>query len=426
MAYGNYRALYTTALDRLFAVIGNGLYEIFANATSVLRGNINTNIGFCSISENESQLIIVDGLEGWVYTLASNTLTKITSDEFVAGNHVVNIDGFFLVNEMNSGRFAWSDLRDGRNWNGLDYATAEGFPDNIVSLGKVNGEVWMFGTKTTEIWYNTGNSDSQFQRVNQGVIGIGCAAEWSVAAMGNTIFWLGSNSQGHGIVWSATSYVPQRISTHAIEYVIGQIAKTYGIADAQAYCYQEEGHFYYVLTFPAGNRTLVYDLKSGMWHERGYWNSTTGTMERHRGSVYVFWKGKNYVGDYQSTALYELDLDTYTENGHPIRRIRTSPHIRNDRRRMYHHTLELDIERGVGLSSGQGSTPKLNLQISNDGGRTFGNDIPMSIGKIGEYTVRAIARRLGVSRDRVYRVWTDDPVKTVITGARADIEMEGD
>jgi hypothetical protein len=244
--------------------------------------------------------------------------------------------------------------------------------------------------------------------------------------MGNTIMWLGSSLQGNGIVWSATSYIPQRISTHAIEYIIGKIAKESRIDDAIAYTYQDEGHFFYVLTFPSGNRTLVYDMKTRIWHERGFWNASKGIMERHRSNCHVFWKGKNYVGDYQNTNLYELDLDTYTDNGEVIRRIRTGAHIRQDRKRLYHHTFELDVERGVGAVDGDGFDPKLNLQISNDGGITFGSNIPMSIGKVGQYTRRAIARRLGVSRDRVYRVWTDDPVKTVLIGARGDIEMEGD
>jgi hypothetical protein len=426
MAYGTYRALYSTALDRLFAVIGSGLYEIFADGTSQLRGNINTNSGKCSISENETQLIIVDGIEGWIYTLVDNTLSQIVSADFVASKHVLNLDGFFIVCEPNSGRFYWSTAGDGTSWDATNYAVAEGSPDNLVTIGKVNNELWLFGSKTSEIWYDTGNSDSQFQRISQGFIDNGCAAEWSVATIGNTIFWLGSNAQGHGIVWMASNYVPQRISTHAIEYIIGQISKKARIDDAHAYCYQEEGHLFYVLTFPTGDRSLVYDLKTGMWHERGYWDSKNGAMKRHRSECQVFWKGKNYVGDYQNTNLYELDLDTYTDNDSLIRRYRTGPHIRRDRKRLYHHSFELDVERGVGLSSGQGSAPKLYLQISNDGGKTFGADIPMSIGKIGQYTMRAIARRLGGSRDRVYRVWTDDPAKMIIAGARADIELESD
>jgi hypothetical protein len=425
MAYGNYRALYTTAFDRLFAVIGSGLYEIFDDKSSLLRGNINTSSGRCSISENETQLLIVDGIDAWIYTIATNLLTKVVSEGIVSASHSVVLDGFFVINETNTGRFHWSNLRDGNTWDALNFSTAEGSPDNLVSMGKINNELWLFGKKTTEIWYDTGNADSQFQRGNSGFLDVGCAAQWSVATMGNTILWLGSSLQGNGIVWSASSYIPQRISTHAIEYIIGQIAKTSTLEDAEAYCYQEEGHFFYVLTFPSGNRTLVYDMKTQIWHERGYWNSVTGTMGRHRGSCHVFWRGKNYVSDYQNTNLYELDLDTYTDNGDVIRRVRTGPHIRQDRKRLYFHTFELDVERGVGLSSGQGNMPKLNLLISNDGGRTFGNNIPLSIGKTGEYTVRAIARRLGMSRDRVNRVWTDDPVKIVLIGARADVEIEG-
>jgi hypothetical protein len=507
MVYGTYRAFYATSKDRLFAICGNSLFEIFTDASSVQRGVLSSVSGKCTITENETQLLILDGLDGYIYILRDNTLTKLTnlndvvdsvilisggtgytigdtltlaepsggvsatvlidtvdvlgavtgitlgtrgrgytegdktttggtgtgavinveslaSGGFNSGVHCVNLDGYFIKNKNNTGEFYYSYLRDGLTWDILDYFTAEGTPDNIVTLGKINNELWVFGSKTIEVWYDTGNTDALFQRISQGFIDIGCAAEWSVATMGNTIFWLGSSSQGHGIVWMASNYIPQRISTHAIEYIIGQINKESTIADAEAYCYQEEGHFYYVLTFPSGNRTLVYDLKTSLWHERGEWDSLDGRMNRHRGSLFSFWNGKNYLCDYQNTNIYNLDLDTFTDNGKMIRRVRTGPHIRNDRKRLFHREFEIDIERGVGLTSGQGSNPLIVLYFSDDGGKTWSNGIPLNMGKIGEYLVRAHTHRLGMSRDRVYRLVITDPVKCVLVSARADIEVE--
>ena len=514
MAYGSYRALYSSSLDRLFAIVGSGVYEIFADKTWKLRGNINTSAGMCSIAENETQLIIVDGTDGWIYDLRADTLTQIvnlvdmiqyisiatggtgynvgdiltindtsvTADAtvqvtsvtagvidalgvvlltkgrgyttgiktttikstsgalgsgatinveglvdggFNSGNQVIAIDGFFVKNEINSGRFNWSYLRDGFTWDLLDFATAEGTPDNIVAVNKVNNEIWLFGPKTIEIWYDTGDYvNGQFQRVHQGFLDIGIAAPWSSATLGNTIFWLGSDAQGHGIVWQAENYMPNRISTHAIEYVIAQISKSVGIDDAVGYCYQQEGHFYYVLNFTKGKRTLVYDYKTEMWHERGFWNDSIATMERHRGQCCTFCFGKVFLGDYENSNLYELDLDTYTDNGNQIRRVRTGPHIRQDRKRLFHQEFEIDLERGVGLNEGQGSNPMITLTSSDDGGKTFGNERQLTIGKQGKNLTRAHTHRLGYSRDRVYRVTVSDPVKCVLTGARADIVAE--
>ena len=379
MAAGNYRILYSSSLDRLFAVCGSGLYEIFSDKSWILRGRINSVSGTVSMTENESQLLIVDGNEGWIYNLLSNVLTQIvnlsdmvdtvavtdggmnyrvgdvvtlqtpvngsscttsvyavstdgtnsiaqagltvvtrgrgynlgdtsTSSTYGTGavvnvetladggfkpaSHAITLDGFFICNEVNSGRFFWSALRDGLTWDPLNYATAEGTPDDILSIGKVNNELWLFGPRTTEIWYDTGNYDNQFARIQQGFIDIGIAARWSNATMGDKIFWLGSNNAGYGIVYMAQNYVPKRISTHAIEYIISQMSD---ISDAQGYCYQQEGHHYYVLSFTTGNRTIVYDVEANMWHERSYWNAGSNKEERHRGQYGVFCFNKIFL-----------------------------------------------------------------------------------------------------------------------------------
>lgn len=422
MIQGYFRALYSNGLDRLFAVIGNGFYEIMPDKTNVLRGTLTTPRGNCSISENETQIIITDGINGYIFTYSDNSFVQITDPAYPTGTHVINLDGFFIQNESNSGRFWWSKLRDGTIWDGLQFATAEGSPDNLLSFGKSNGELWLFGSKSTEIWYDTGNNDSQFQRINQGFIDIGIDAPWSVATSGNSILWLGGSALGHGIVWMASNYQPQRISTHAIEYIIEKLPRT---DDAIAYIYQQEGHVFYMLTFPSGDVTLCYDLKTNMWHKRGAFDLETGHIGRHRGNCFAFWQGKNYVGDYANSNLYELDLETYTDNGNPIKIVRVGPHIHHDRKRLFFHEFELDIERGVGLVSGQGSNPKITLNISNDGGKTYGNDIQLSMGRIGKTTIRAHKHRLGYSRDRVFKMSTTDPVPCAFIAAHADIEVEG-
>jgi hypothetical protein len=422
MIYGYYRGLFATSRDRLFAVVGSALYEIFSDYSSLKRGTLNTHSGNVGISENESQLIIVDNVDGWIYTLATNALERIAVGGFVPGSHVININGVFVANRTNTGQFAWcSATRDGKLWDPLDYATAEGSPDNLVAIKKLNNEAWLFGAKTTEVWYDTGNATSRFQRVNGAFFDIGTSAKYSPAVLGTTVFWLGSDQRGQGIVWSATNYVPQRISTHAIEYIIGQMSDT---TDAIGYCYQQEGHFFYVLTFPTGNRTLVYDQKTQMWHERGC-IMPSGQNGRHRANCHAFCFGKNIVGDYECGKLYELDSDTFTDNSTPIKRIRTGPHVHNNGKKLFFSKFELDLERGTGLVSGQGENPKITLQYSDDGGMTFGNEIQMDIGKRGKYKTRAYKYRLGMSEDRVFRVTITDPVACTLIGAWADIETGG-
>ena len=170
---------------------------------------------------------------------------------------------------------------------------------------------------------------------------------------------------------------------------------------------------------------MACDLATGLWHKRGYFDSSTGIIGRHRGQSFAFWNGKNYLGDYINSNLYELDLETFTDNGNPIKMIRIGPHIHHDRKRLFFHEFELDIERGVGLVTGQGKNPKIMLQVSRDGGKTFGNEIEMTMGKIGENLVRAHKHRLGYSRDFVLKASITDPVRCALIGAHADIEEEG-
>jgi hypothetical protein len=271
------------------------------------------------------------------------------------------------------------------------------------------------------VWYNTGDSISQFQRIQQAFNDVGCAAEWSVATLGPAIFWLGDSAQGHGVVWMASTYAPQRISTHAIEYIISQMSD---ISDAIGFTYQQEGHYFYVLTFPTGNRTLVYDMKTQLWHERGQWNTTTGDFDRHRARAYMFADGRHYVGDYENGNIYYLDAATYTDNGAVIRRERTGPHISYNNARIFFKSFELDVERGVGLTAGQGSAPVLMARTSDDGGATWSNEREMSLGALGKYGTRARLNRCGMSRDRIFRVAISDPVKCVLVGAHCDITLE--
>jgi hypothetical protein len=507
------RILYSTTADRLFAITGRVLYEIYKDGTYVERGSLGTVYGPATIAENDTQLIISDGRDGWLFDLRTDVLSKIENlqdmvetvsrgsggtgyhvgdiltltksgtvglatvqvlsvtdgviDElgialmdggrgytqatypttgglgsgatinvetlrdngFVASPQIVNIDGFFIARRPSTGEFCWSYLRDGSTWDPLSYATAEGSPDALLAINKVNNELWLFGKKTTEIWYDTGDADSQFQRVQQGFIDVGIAAPDSSAVLGNQIFWLGADSQGSGVVWSAINYMPKRISTHAIEYVIAKIAKESGIADAAGYCYQQEGHFFYVLNFSAGQRTLVYDASTEMWHERGYWVPSKHQMQRHIGSKAVSCWGKILIGDYRNANIYEMSLDAYTDNGNLIRRIRTGPHIRSDRKRLFFHEFEADVQRGVGLEVAAdevpGNDPQLLLTQSEDGGLTFGNERRLNIGRVGQNLIRAHCHRLGYSRDRVFRLTISDPVKTVLLGARCDITAEG-
>ncbi|CAB4152326.1 Bacteriophage P22, Gp10, DNA-stabilising [uncultured Caudovirales phage] len=330
--------------------------------------------------------------------------------------HVVNIDGYFIyVNGTN--RFFVSDLNS-LVVDPLSFASSEGSADNIVAAISNTRDLWLFNEKTTEVFVNTGNSDFPFERVQGGFIEKGCVAGYSVAKIDGVVFWLGRDESGEGIVYAAQGLSPQRISTHAIESEISTYAN---ISSSSGYTYQKDGHSFYVLNFDEA--TWVYDLTTKLWHERAF--TSSGVLERHRANNHAFVPeyGIHFVGDYESNKLYKLNEDYYLDDTDYITRLRSSPHVSNELKQIFCKSFQLDIEAGVGLDgTTQGTDPQIMFQYSDDGGHTWSSELTASMGKIGEYKKRAIWRRLGTFRDRVFQVKITDPVKVALIGAELDAE----
>jgi hypothetical protein len=374
------------------------------------------------MADNGTQIMIVSDPAGYIYNTSTSVFAQITDPDYPGASVVDYLDGYFVFIQPNSQRIWLTALLDGTSVDPLDFVSAEGDPDNIVSMIVDHREVWLFGNNTTEVWYNAGLSDFPLVRVQGAFNELGCAARYSVAKMNNQVYWLGRDDRGDGIVYQANGYMGQRISTHAIEWQIQQ----YGdISDAVAYTYQQDGHSFYVITFPSVGKTWAYDAVTGAWHERAGWYN--GQWVRQRGATQTFYNNQVLIGDYENGNIYAYDLDVYADNGAPqrwLRSWRALPTGDNTLRRTAQHALQLDCETGVGLNLGQGSDPQVMLRWSDDGGHTWSNEHWRSMGKIGQYGYRTIWRRLGMTlklRDRVYEVSGADPVKLAIMGAELQV-----
>lgn len=400
-----------------YVVSGSTLYKMTTAYTATAIGGI-AGSGLVSMADNGVQLFIATGTKGYIYDNVALTLTQITDTDFEGATQVGYLDEMFVFTQPNSQNVWVTAILDGTSVDGLDYAVVNGAPDNLTAMIIDHREVWLFGSNSCEVWYNTGSLGSPLERIQGAFNEIGCAATFSVAKLDNSVFWLGSDARGKGIVYRANGYMGARVSTHAVEWQIQQ----YGdISDAIAYTYQQDGHAFYVLTFPSANATWVYDASTQMWHERAGFEN--GNFVRHRSNCQVAFNGETIVGDYENGKLYALDLSTYDDNGSPqkwLRSWRALPTGANTLRRTTHHSLQLDCETGVGLNDGQGSDPQVMLRWSDDGGHTWSNEHWQGMGKIGKYGTRTIWRRLGMTtklRDRVYEISGTDPVKISINGA---------
>ena len=294
----------------------------------------------------------------------------------------------------------------------MDFASAEEQPDDIIVGHAYRRHLICFGKKTIEIFFNTGDQSFPFTRVSGAVINVGLGAAASVASGPEGLFFLDHNYQ----VRRTQGYETQVISTDHIHYEISHYAVK---SDAIGLTYTQEGHSYYLLTFLNANETWCYSVTTGFWHKRA-----TGLKDnRHFAAWHCWFANKNIVGHHSNGKIYALDLNAYTDDGDYIRSIRHGQVIQSYRKDMLHHKVELDFESGVGLATGQGSDPQAMLQFSDDDGNQWSNEQWRPIGKIGKRKGRSIWRRLGRSRNRIYRLVISDPVKRVLIGAHLEARI---
>ena len=406
-----------------YVASGSQLYRIDTGYNATLIGSL-SNDGPVSMADNGTQLFIACNGPSYIYNADTLAYGLITDPDFPGAVTVSYLDGYFVFIEPNSQKVWTTELLDGTSIDPLGFASAEGDPDGLVSSIVDHSEVWLFGSNSVEVWYNAGNTPFPLQRIQGAFNEIGCAATFSVAKLDNGLFWLGADARGKGIVYRANGYTGVRVSTHAVEWHIQQYEN---ISDATAYTYQQDGHAFYVLSFPSANATWVYDVATQAWHERAGFSN--GQFTRQRAASQMFFNDMVVVGDYQNGKLYTYDLALYADDDQTqrwLRSWRALPTGQNTLKRVANHTLQLDCETGVGLNDGQGSDPQVMLRWSDDGGHTWSREHWTSMGAIGAYGKRAIWRRLGMTqklRDRVYEISGTDPVPIYIVGAQ--IQMSG-
>lgn len=400
--------------SNLFVVSGSSVFSVDINDVSTVIGTLVTDTGMVGMASSGTELVIVDGTDGWVWNGA--TFTKITDVDFVDASQVKFHKGRFIVNAPGTGRFYISASYDATSWSSLDFATAEIDPDDLIAIEVDHQELWLFGEYTTESYYFSGNALFPFEPRPGASIEWGCVAPWSIAKGDNTVVWLAQTRNGGRQIIKATSINPQVISTDAIEESLSVMTR---VDDAVAFVVKgQDRHLFYVITFPTADKTFVYDFSTGLWHG---WDSFGAG--KFRISTHTFFNGKSYMGDLINGNLYEFDGSTYSDNGQRMVRSRKTEHSSSNQNIIFCGNLELLFNVGHGLISGQGSDPQVALYYSDDGGNTFGNVHTRSLGAIGKYKNRVRFDRLGKYYHRVYEIRISDPVPTNLIGAYAELEM---
>lgn len=396
-----------------YFVSGQRLYSVSsAGIATDLGGSISGN-GPVSMDDNGTQLVITNGVQGYLYSTTVG-FVLISDPDFNAAETVQFFDERFYYDWKNTNKFFGSDLLDGTSYNALMFASAETRPDNVVAVVLNKQILLVFGELSTEPWQDVGAANFPLQVVPGIVIERGLAAPRATAKEDNSVFFLGEDRRFYRL----DGLTPVGISTAAID------AEWQGysiVSDAYCFSYAWAGHKFVVIHFPSANKTWVFDISSGLWHERESWDINGRSLGRWMANCHVSCYDKELVGDFYSGNIGYLSATTYTEFGTTTRALCTSPPIHSDRKRVFISRLEMDIEAGVGITTGQGSDPQWMMRNSKDGGRTFSNlQKWKSAGALGLYRSRLRWLRLGQARERVFQLTTTDPVKRTIIAANGD------
>lgn len=404
-----------------------------ANATLSLTvvGTLFTSSGPVCIRDNGAggTAVIVDGPFGYYYgfsvssAIGLGTFQQITDPAFLGSDRVSYIDGWWIFNQPGTQVFYTNAQAFSLEFDGSYFALKDAASDILVTLIENKEELWLIGERSTEIWYNAGGQYFPFQRLAGAMLQIGCSAKNSIARLTSEgqegLCWLGRNERGQNVVMRTQGFAASVISTPAVSNAIAQYTVT---NDAIAYSYQDGGHEFYVLTFPTMDKTWVYDASVPLefaWHQRASYDPYADELHRHRSNCYMNFAGMRIVGDYQNGSLYQMTRSAYTDAGWPILARRRSPHVWDPetRQRVFMARLQVDFTAGSGTSSGIGSDPQANMRLSRDGGASYGQAWPASLGAIGRTLNRAMWRRLGLTRDTVLELEVIDPVNRDIVGA---------
>jgi hypothetical protein len=426
LVFPGWRGLYRASTGVTYGVCGSTLYLISPPPTFTLTAlgtlaSVGSSVNF---ADNRTTMIMLDGTSaGYQLTLSTNSFSAISDTNFLGGNSAAYVDTFLISGPFFGNQWQ-STLSNSASWSGLYIGAKSGNSDPLFALTTIHREIWLFGRDTTEVWYNVGGANLPFAILPGIFIQHGIGAINSLASYDLNNFWLSQDPFGRWIIFKSQAYQAMRISTHAIENAISKYKHPYA---AFGFAYQQQGHVFYVLTFPFDNATWVYDMTVEKWHQRAWYNTATQTQDMWRvgcltntswlpvGSLTT--QGPLLCGDWENGNLYLLDLDNYTDFGGPIVREKAFPHIVNDGKRAHYAQFSVDMQAG---GTPTGTSNDISLSWSDDRGASYGNPMIQHLGQQGFYLAQPKWSRLGMARDRVFKVSWSTNNKTALMGAWID------
>lgn len=392
---GAIRALCPVA-DRLFAVNAASLIEISSTGVVTTLGGIPA--GVVDMASDGTNVVVTCG--GEIYVWNGATLTAVEDEDAPSASSVEYINGFYVFTETDEQQFFISpQANPGGDFDALDFDSADTSPDDLVRTRRVGRDLLLFGKRSVEFWFYSGDPTFPINRYQDTPLEVGLSGVHAVSATNETAFWLASDKT----VRRLDGRTAARISTFAVEKEIGSWADP-SLTVATSHVW--DGHLFVTFRNPDG--CVVWDQATLRWHDRQSHGSDTWSI-----SHYAYQFGKHLVGGAQ---LYELG--GYDEAGAVLPFEMVTPWVDNKGERFSVNEVEARLEAGVGSLT---ADPLISLSRTEDG-ETFSTPLQRSFGRQGERFRRVTWSGQGMSRGCAFKFRITDPVKRVLYAAYVSVD----
>jgi hypothetical protein len=404
----------------LYQVKGTSLYEIDKLGNHTLRGTIPGTKRCIMADDGINMFIVVPNEKVWQYTTDTNSVSEVTNVNITKALSVDFFNNQFIYTFADFSTV--SDVGNGAEAIGLNRIGEETLPDAMVRDFVFDEVIYRCGVRSIVGWYNSGVGSPPIDKLQGRIFNVGLSAPYSIAKTDEAFYWLGDDNA----IYRAQAGTKERISSDAIS---NAISKFNSIDDAIGFTYTFEGQNFYTITFPSENQTFTVSESLG---ENGWFELSSGLQGgKWQGSSVINAYSKNYVADADNGNVYLLDLDTYENNGESIKRTRVTSNI--DARlvggalgdAVTMSSVIISMETGVGLIVGQGDNPRIIVEASYDGGRTWAAGAWPKVGRLGEFVLKVKWDNMKTFYDCMLRISSTDPVNYSVFSANIDLKLAG-
>ena len=408
----------------VYFISGNNLYRFQPPATTPTSLGAVNGSGRGQILSNsktgDNQVVILNGGgDGYVYD--SSGLNQITDTDFYSTTSMTILnERVWFVRDGTNEMFA-SDAGDATAYDPLSFLSAEYKPDPVSIVVSKKSALWSLGTGTMEYFQSVNDSTVPLRAVKGLGNDLGIQAKRSFSEVDDYFAFLADDSTI--VMVKGTEMIT--ISDLEFELKIRGDGTTEnpGFTDTQiqnciGFFVEQPHHKMYWLSFPDVNYTWGYDINTGLPVTRASSNE-----EAWRACYSLAYNNIIYIGDRLNGTIWELDPDAKDEGGEILKATIRFPSVSFSRDCFI---PEIAVEMEVGVAESVSDEPLMLVSYSKDGGKTYTNGSPVSLGNWGDFAKRVVLRHFGRlvrHKDFILQLAVTDAVRFSVYKADAKIEF---